>query len=308
MAEDRAALDDLAAAVADGADVDWAALIARAETPQDREQIARFALLARIAGVHADAGDEAGAASGGGFAPLPPYAPGDHWGPLRIVELLAAGTFGTVYRAHDPTLARDVALKILHVPASGERLAVDAVPRDVCWRVSGIRTSCRCTAPTSTTAASACGWNSSRAARSRTNSRHAARCPSQDVLAIGADLAQALHAVHAAGLLHRDLKTQNVMRDARDGRVVLMDFSAGRDQVDASAHGAWPATIAGSPLYIAPEVLARRAGIGTDGHVQPRRHPVPAAHRALPRGGSDAGRDRAGASPRHLPLARTRQA
>ena len=63
MTEDRAALDELAAAVADGADVDWAALTARAETPQDQERVARFALLARIAGVHAAASDDAGAAS-----------------------------------------------------------------------------------------------------------------------------------------------------------------------------------------------------------------------------------------------------
>jgi len=127
MTEDRTALDDLAAAVADGADVDWTALTARAETPQDQERIARFALLARIADVHAAASDDAGPVSGGGFARLPAYAPGDDWGPLRIVELLGAGTFGTVYRAHDATLARDVALKIFHLPASGERPGVDAV-------------------------------------------------------------------------------------------------------------------------------------------------------------------------------------
>ena len=50
-----------------------------------------------------------------------------------------------------------------------------------------------------------------------------------EVSAIGRDLCRALAAVHEAGVLHRDVKAQNVMRDARNGRVVLMDFSAGRE-------------------------------------------------------------------------------
>lgn len=258
MTEDRAAPDDLAAAVADGADLDWAALAARADTPHERERVARFALLARIAGVHADVAIEAdtgAAARDGAFAPPPPYAPGDHWGPLRIVALLASGTFGTVYRAHDPALSRDVALKILHVPAIGEHLASDAVAEG--------RLLARVRHPHVVSVYGADQHDGRvglwmEVIEGRTlEDELAARgpLPVSEVLAIGAALADALRAVHAAGLLHRDLKTQNVMRDARDGRVVLMDFSAGRDQVDGGSHGVWPATIAGSPLYIAPELL-----------------------------------------------------
>ena len=50
-----------------------------------------------------------------------------------------------------------------------------------------------------------------------------------------------------AGLLHRDVKAQNVML-ADDGRVVLMDFGAGRDVRHAGLD------MAGTPLYLAPEV------------------------------------------------------
>ena len=59
----------------------------------------------------------------------------------------------------------------------------------------------------------------------------------------------ALEAVHSAGLLHRDVKPQNVMRD-RAGRLVLMDFGSGHDAQRFAA-----STVEGTPLYAAPEVL-----------------------------------------------------
>jgi len=45
---------------------------------------------------------------------------------------------------------------------------------------------------------------------------------------IGLDLCRALAAVHAAGLVHGDVKTTNVMRE-RGGRIILMDFGAGSE-------------------------------------------------------------------------------
>ena len=55
---------------------------------------------------------------------------------------------------------------------------------------------------------------------------------------IGQEVCRALAAVHAAGIVHKDLKAQNVMRES-GGRFVLMDFGAG-----------------GTPVYLAPEVLS----------------------------------------------------
>src|SRR5204863_5417319 len=66
---------------------------------------------------------------------------------------------------------------------------------------------------------------------------------------IGIDLCRALAAVHGAGLVHGDVKAQNVMRE-KGGRIVLMDFGAGR------AQGADVAGVAGTPMYLPPEVLA----------------------------------------------------
>src|SRR5262249_43766002 len=74
--------------------------------------------------------------------------------------------------------------------------------------------------------------------------------PADDVAAVGLALAAAVTAVHAAGLLHRDIKTQNVMRGT-DGRIVLSDFGASHEAAQPGAGG----RIAGTPLYLAPEVI-----------------------------------------------------
>ena len=72
----------------------------------------------------------------------------------------------------------------------------------------------------------------------------------KEVNRIGLELCRAVSAVHAAGLLHRDIKAQNVMV-ADDGRLVLMDFGTGRE-----LDGTSESNVAGTPLYLAPEVLS----------------------------------------------------
>jgi serine/threonine-protein kinase len=71
-----------------------------------------------------------------------------------------------------------------------------------------------------------------------------------DAIRIGIELAGAIGAVHDAGLLHRDIKPQNIML-ARDGHGVLMDFGCGYD-----ARRGEPPGLSGTPLYLAPELLA----------------------------------------------------
>ena len=91
---------------------------------------------------------------------------------------------------------------------------------------------------------------------------------------IGLDLCAALAAVHGAGLLHRDVKAQNVMRES-GGRLVLMDFGTGEELVghqSARRHAALPG--AGD--------LPRPARVGAERSVQPRRAAVLPGHRQVP--------------------------
>jgi TolB-like protein len=75
----------------------------------------------------------------------------------------------------------------------------------------------------------------------------------REAAAVGVDVARALGAVHAAGVLHCDIKAQNVVREST-GRVVLTDLSAGR--VAADYHDSDTVSdVTGTPLYMAPELF-----------------------------------------------------
>jgi serine/threonine-protein kinase len=84
------------------------------------------------------------------------------------------------------------------------------------------------------------------------------------VLRIGRDIASALAAVHAAGLIHGDVKTSNIMLEDGDAprRAVTVDFGS----ADASpAKTTSPRTRMGTPLTMAPEVLdGQPASAGAD--------------------------------------------
>jgi serine/threonine protein kinase/tetratricopeptide (TPR) repeat protein len=170
------------------------------------------------------------------------------WGPLELRDKIAEGGFGVVYKAYDAKLERDLAVKLMRASRSSAEVIDEA------------RLMARVRHPNVVTVFGADSfdgvvgiWMEFVEGRSleqiiRTSGPYGAR----EALLIGIDVARALAAVHAAGLIHSDIKAQNVMR-AAGGRTVLMDFGAGRE-VLANAEDRVMA-IAGTPLYMAPEVL-----------------------------------------------------
>ncbi|RMG06514.1 MAG: serine/threonine protein kinase, partial [Planctomycetota bacterium] len=92
--------------------------------------------------------------------------------------------------------------------------------------------------------------------------RKRARLRVGDVLSLGIDLAQGLAAIHALGILHRDLKPDNVILGTDGAK--LVDFGVARapasDDLRLTREGSW----VGTPLYVAPEALLGEACAASD--------------------------------------------
>ncbi|NNE07476.1 MAG: protein kinase [Gemmatimonadetes bacterium] len=236
MNRDHDRLFDLARRAADCEATDWEQEEARGSDEKERRIIRGLRTLSDISQFHA------------GWGAPPPLAPGDTWSDFEVIEAIASGSFGAVYRAHDRSLDREVALKIAHRAGDDvhesyvrEAKALARVRhanvvvvhgadrfdgRDGLWMeyVEGrtLEDIVRTDGPMS-------GPEAARIAR---------------------DVLRALAAVHQAGLVHHDVKARNVMRES-GGRIVLMDFGLGRAPGTVRDN---EATI-GTPLYMAPEQL-----------------------------------------------------
>jgi tetratricopeptide (TPR) repeat protein len=183
------------------------------------------------------------------------------WGRLDLLERVGAGTFGEVYRAYDRQLQREVAVKLLHLRTSQERL-IERVLHEA-------RAMARVHHPNVVVVHDAEARDGRvglcmEFIRGRTLEEllvtQGARGAREAAL-IGQDLCQALAAVHSTGLVHGDIKAQNVIRED-GGRIVLMDFGAGRAAGPMSKAGG---RLTGTPLYLAPEVLeGREATVRSD--------------------------------------------
>ena len=118
-----------------------------------------------------------------------------------------------------------------------------------------------CAASTSTARTAACAtsrWSSWRASTSRRCCASGGRCRPPSAFDIAVQVADGLQAIHDAGIVHRDLKTPNIMLDAR-GVVRLMDFGiakqrAMRDGAACTVTG----QIVGTPEYMSPEQARAR--------------------------------------------------
>ena len=191
---------------------------------------------------------------------IPTLASGDRLGRFRILEKLGEGGMGAVFRAEDLADGTLVAIKVLHAeprpvrsgPAAlpqGRALAGGArfAPRHAPGR-SELRRRCLFPGP-----GIRCGPQPGRAAARR------GQLDEPAALDLIADAARGLAAAHALGIVHRDVKPDNLLltvssEDAAGPRLKVTDFGLAR-HVDQSESLALTqaGTMVGTPLYMAPE-------------------------------------------------------
>ena len=265
MRADDRALVDLAASVADGTPIDWDAVEGRA--PGRERRIARhLRLVESIAALHRS---------------VPATEPdttqtqigspdGKRWGRLVLLEVIGQGTSCDVHRAWDTELHRNVALKLLHDDgfegqrATGERVTADRETRERLMnearRLARLRHEHVVQVYGAEEHDGRVGlWTELVRGESLEEIvQRSGPLGAREAALVGLDVCAALAAVHGAGLLHRDVKAQNVMREG-GGRIVLMDFGTGEDLSSGTSR------LVGTPLYLAPEIFAgQKASVQSD--------------------------------------------
>ena len=194
-------------------------------------------------------------------------SPGTRLGPYEILALLGAGGMGEVYRAKDTRLEREVAIKVLP-----EGLARD--PRSLARFEREVRAVAALSHPNilaihdfgtegdvrfAVTELLEGETLRERIGRERFGWRKA--------LEVGVEISEGLSSAHGKGVVHRDLKPDNVFL-ADDGQVKILDFGLARLEPplpsgDASTTPTVPAqtetgTIMGTAGYISPEQIRGR--------------------------------------------------
>lgn len=177
-----------------------------------------------------------------------PLSVGDKLGPYEILALIGAGGMGEVYRARDPRLGRDVAIKVSSEQFTErferESRAIAALNHpNIChlydvgpnYQVMELVDGSPVAPPDS----------------------------SRKLLDLAVQIADGLAAAHAAGIVHRDLKPDNILL-TRDGRVKILDFGLAKDVVATSDTVTMtdPGTVVGTVSYMSPEQVRGNSKLG----------------------------------------------
>ena len=218
----------LGAAVADGKTIDWDAAERNAPDAERRALVERMRRVAELAAAHG-------------------AQPTGKWRHLLLYEKIGEGAFGAVYRGSDPQLDRDVAVKLL------SRSGGEGAPIDEARHLARVRHGNIVTVYGADRDGGQSGLWMEYVKGQTLDAIVRATGPmsAREAIGVALDLTQALSALHGAGLLHRDVKATNVMREV-GGRIVLMDFSGAH----ARARRVDPAgRFSGTPLFMAPELF-----------------------------------------------------
>lgn len=199
-----------------------------------------------------------------GVASLPPVvaeakgAPGTI-GRFELRERVGQGSFGVVFRAYDPVLDREVAIKVPQIAFADQRATrrfLGEAKAAARLRHPGI------VAVHEAGLADGRPYIATAFVNGQTLAERikAGRPPLDLAVAWVRDLARALAYAHSEGVVHRDVKPGNVMLDAHD-RPQLMDFGLAR-HVDSESSLTAEGALLGTPAYMSPEQARGETAVG----------------------------------------------
>jgi serine/threonine protein kinase len=171
---------------------------------------------------------------------------------FEVLESIGSGGMGIVYRARDRTLDEMVALKVLRTAlAAGDELARRFRSEIKLARRVGHRNVCRVFEYGEDGPVRYIAMELVDGVNLRHLVKHAGPLPISEAFDVVIQAASGLEAIHELGVVHRDLKSANIMRTKR-GVVKLMDFGIARHHLESSDVTA-TGVIVGTPEYMSPE-------------------------------------------------------
>ncbi|HEY7512993.1 MAG TPA: serine/threonine-protein kinase, partial [Vicinamibacteria bacterium] len=171
-------------------------------------------------------------------------------GRYEILSPLGRGGMGAVYRARDRALEEDVAIKVLRADVMGTeerarrfRSEVQLARRVGHWNV------CRIHEYGEDGALRFLSMELVEGETLKDALRRRGPLPAGEAFDVAIQVAEGLAAIHQAGVVHRDLKSANIMLDG-GGRARVMDFGIAKPE---AAPGGASGYVVGSPEYMSPE-------------------------------------------------------
>jgi serine/threonine protein kinase len=192
--------------------------------------------------------------------PAMPLPPGSRLGPYEIVSLIGAGGMGEVYEARDARLGRRVALKMLGAAEIGDERSRERLVQEA--RAAAQLDHPHICAVYEVGEQDGHAFIAMQLVEGETLDLRIRRGPmsTATIVAIARQVAEALAAAHARGIVHRDIKPQNVMVSSGD-YVRVLDFGLAKSiaPAESSQETARQLTatglIAGTVPYMSPEQL-----------------------------------------------------
>src|SRR6478672_4233465 len=184
-------------------------------------------------------------------------AAGSRLGPYEVIGQIGAGGMGEVYRAKDPRLGRDVAIKVLPVSLSADPDRLRRFEQEA--RAAGVLNHPNITAVYDIGTHEGAPYVVQELLEGET--LHAAlagaKLPPKKAIDYALQIAHGLAAAHEKGIVHRDLKPENLFV-TKDGRIKILDFGLAK-----------VAPTPQTPTNLATTITRHGVAMGTVGYMSP---------------------------------------